>query len=150
MKAASRTRVALVRTGIVLSATAAHCRRCSAVRCSPADRSDRARSMSWIHRDDWVDLVRWITTSSATGPFNATAPHPVTNKEFSRALGRALHRPSFMPAPAFALRLAVGEMADPLLLASQRVIPTRAQEAGVTFKYATIDEAMRAILQSRG
>jgi uncharacterized protein (TIGR01777 family) len=78
----------------------------------------------WIHRADWVALVRWaLDTPSATGAINATAPHPVTNAEFTRALGRTLHRPAFLPAPSFALRIALGEMADALLLSGQNAVP---------------------------
>ena len=88
----------------------------------------------WIHRQDWVDLVCWaIRASGAVGPLNASAPNPVTNAEFSRALGRALHRPAFMPAPAFALRLLLGEMADGLLLAGQRAVPAAAERLGFRF-----------------
>ena len=101
----------------------------------------------WIHRDDWVALVRWaIDTPSASGPVNATAPNPVTNAELSRALGRALHRPAFMPAPAFALRIALGEMADALLLSGQRAVPAKALELGFVFRHTQIDAALRAIL----
>jgi uncharacterized protein (TIGR01777 family) len=80
--------------------------------------------MSWIHRDDWIAMVRWALASPGVqGPLNLTAPAPVTNREMATALGRALHRPSFMPAPAFALRLALGEMADAMVLNGQRVLP---------------------------
>src|SRR2546427_303354 len=100
----------------------------------------------WIHRDDWIALVRWaIDTPSVTGPVNATAPSPVTNAEFARALGRALHRPAFMPAPAFALRLLLGEMADALLLSGQRAVPAKATQSGFTFKYSRLDDALHAI-----
>jgi len=103
--------------------------------------------MSWIHRADWVDLVRWvIATKTATGIFNATAPAPVTNAAFSKALGRALGRPSLLPAPAFAMRLALGEMADALLLGGQRVLPSRAKELGFNFRFSTIDHALVSIL----
>ena len=103
--------------------------------------------MSWIHRADWVDLVRWvIATKTATGIFNATAPAPVTNAAFSKALGRTLGRPSLLPAPAFAMRLALGEMADALLLGGQRVLPSRAQELGFNFRFSTIDHALVSIL----
>jgi hypothetical protein len=102
--------------------------------------------MPWIHRDDWVALVQWaIDTPAAGGPINATAPRPVTNREFSRALGRALHRPAFMPAPAFALRLALGEMADALLLSGQRAVPAKAEHLGFRFRYTLLDEALGAI-----
>jgi uncharacterized protein len=103
----------------------------------------------WIHRDDWVSLVSWtIGASSVSGPVNATAPNPVTNAEFARALGRAMHRPAFMPAPAFALRLLLGEMADALLLSGQRAVPAKATSAGFTFKYPQVDDALRAIFST--
>jgi uncharacterized protein len=102
--------------------------------------------MSWIHRIDWVELVRWIIdTPDVSGPINATAPEPVTNRQFARALGRALGRPSLMPAPGFALRAIVGEMATPLLLQGQRVVPARAQQLRFHFRYPEIDQAFRGI-----
>src|SRR5439155_5355347 len=95
---------------------------------------------------DWIDLVRWaVDTPSVAGPLNATAPNPVTNAEFARALGRALHRPALMPTPAFALRLLLGEMADALLLSGQRAIPAVAQRLGFSFRYSQLDDALRAI-----
>jgi uncharacterized protein (TIGR01777 family) len=102
--------------------------------------------VSWIHRLDYIEMVRWIIdTPAVDGPVNATAPHPVTNREFARALGHALGRPSFMPAPGFALRILLGEMADALILSGQRVIPARAQAHGYHFRYPEIDIAMRGI-----
>ena len=102
----------------------------------------------WIHWQDWVDLVRFaIRTTAATGPINATAPNPVTNREFARALGRAIHRPAFMPAPAFALRLMLGEMADPLLLSGQRAVPAAAERLGFRFGHPNLDETLKSLLQ---
>jgi len=102
--------------------------------------------MSWIHRIDWVELVRWIVeTPAVTGPMNATAPMPVTNREFARALGRALHRPSLLPVPGFALKLALGEMAGPVLLTGARILPARAQALGFHFRYPEVDLAFRGI-----
>ena len=102
--------------------------------------------MSWIHRDDWIAMVRWaLADASVSGPVNLTAPHPVTNREMADAIGRALHRPSFLPAPAFALRLALGEMADAMILSGQRVLPRVAQSRGFAFRYETVDEALREI-----
>jgi uncharacterized protein len=102
--------------------------------------------MSWIHRIDWVEMVRWIVdTPAANGPFNATAPHPVTNREFTRALGRALRRPALMRAPGIAVKLMLGELADALLLGGQRVIPAKAQQLGFHFRYPEIDIAFRGI-----
>jgi NAD dependent epimerase/dehydratase family enzyme len=69
----------------------------------------------------------------------------VTNADFARALGRAMHRPAFMPAPGFALRLLLGEMADGLLLSGQRAVPAKAQRLGFQFKYRNLDDALRAI-----
>jgi len=103
--------------------------------------------ISWIHRLDWIDLVRWIVTASnVSGPVNAAAPVPVTNRVFARALGRAMHRPALAPAPGFALRLVLGERAQPIL-ASQRVLPAKAQAAGFHFRYPEIDQAFRGMFE---
>jgi uncharacterized protein (TIGR01777 family) len=102
--------------------------------------------MSWIHVDDWVGMVKWaLATTDVTGALNVTAPTPVTNAEFARTLGRALGRPSWMRAPAFALRLALGEMADALVLGGQRVLPDVAQRRGFVFRYPTLEAALRDI-----
>lgn len=100
----------------------------------------------WIHRTDWVDLVCWaLRTPSVSGAVNATAPTPVTNAEFARALGRALHRPAFLPAPAFALRLLLGEMADGLLLSGQRAVPAKAEALGFSFTHTDVGAALQSI-----
>ena len=102
--------------------------------------------VSWIHIHDWVAMVKWaLATTTVEGAVNATAPVPVTNEEFARALGRVLGRPSWMRAPAFALRLALGEMADALVLGGQRVLPDVAQQHGFLFRYPTLDGALRDI-----
>jgi uncharacterized protein (TIGR01777 family) len=101
--------------------------------------------VSWIHRLDWIEIVRWLVqTPGVAGPVNATAPHPVTNREFARALGRAMHRPSFVPAPGFAVKIVAGEFADSILT-GQRVIPARAQKDGYHFRYPEIDQCFRGI-----
>ena len=101
--------------------------------------------MPWIHRHDYVEMVRWIVdTPAVTGPVNVSAPHPVTNAEFARALGRALHRPALLPAPRFALKIVLGEIAD-ALLASQRALPGVALAHGYHFRYPEIDIALRGI-----
>lgn len=100
----------------------------------------------WIHRRDWIALVRWaLATPAVAGPINATAPGPVTNAEFTRALGRALRRPTVLPAPAFGLRILLGEMADALLLSGQRAVPTKAEQAGFEFEFQRVDDALTAI-----
>jgi uncharacterized protein len=101
--------------------------------------------ISWVHRLDWIEIVRWIVqTSSVSGPVNATAPHPVTNREFAHALGRSLRRPSFVPAPGFALKVVLGEFAESILT-GQRVLPTCAQKHGYHFRYPDIQQAFRGI-----
>lgn len=146
---ANVTRVALVRTGIVLD------RRGGALpKMLPPFQmfvggplGTGTQYMPWVHKDDWVRLVSWmIAAEGARGPLNATSPSPVTNAEFSRALGHALKRPSLLPAPAFALRLALGEMADALLLSGQRALPVRATDLGFSFRYSNIDEALASVL----
>jgi uncharacterized protein (TIGR01777 family) len=103
--------------------------------------------ISWIHIDDWVAMTMWaLSSSSADGALNATAPEPVTNRVFSAALGRALRRPSWLPVPGPALRVLFGELAGPLLIRGQRVLPARALAAGFTFAHATIDDAMTSSL----
>jgi uncharacterized protein len=144
----SGTRVVLLRTGLVIERTGgALPRMMRPFRYFVGGRVGSGRQyMSWIHRLDVVEMIRWIVeTPGVVGPINATAPHPVTNREFSRALGRALRRPSLVPAPAFALKAMFGEMAEPLLLTGQRVIPAKAQSHGYHFRYPEIDIAMRGI-----
>ena len=106
--------------------------------------------MSWVDREDVLRMIEWsIDHSTAQGVYNVTAPNPVRNRDFARALGRALHRPAFMPTPAFALRLALGrEMADEMLLGGQRVVPARAAAEGFTFAYAELDAALKHAVSS--
>jgi uncharacterized protein (TIGR01777 family) len=146
--ATPRTRVVSVRTGLVLERDGG-----ALPRMLPPFRAGVGGPLGsgrqywpWIHRHDWVALVRWaIRTGSAMGPINATAPNPVTNRDFARALGRALGRPALLPAPAFALRLLLGEMADALLLSGQRAVPAKAERLGYSFRYARLDEALAAL-----
>jgi uncharacterized protein (TIGR01777 family) len=100
--------------------------------------------MSWIERDDIINMVRWaIDNEQVRGTYNATAPEPATNRDFARTLGRVLHRPAFMPAPAISLRIALGRgMADEMLLGGQRVLPARAEAEGFRFTYPTLEAAL--------
>lgn len=101
---------------------------------------------SWIHRDDLVDLyVFAVENAAASGPMNATAPEPVTARAFAAALGRALHRPSFVPAPAPVLRLAFGEMAS-VVLTGQRVVPQKALDLGFAFRHPEVGAALRDVV----
>jgi uncharacterized protein len=102
--------------------------------------------MSWLHIDDLTGLIAFLLKESTVrGAFNAVSPHPVTNAEFTRALARKLGRPAILPVPAFALKLALGEMSQ-ALLASQRVLPEAALRAGFTFDYPDIFGALAKIL----
>jgi uncharacterized protein (TIGR01777 family) len=148
-RAGARTRLVLVRTGLVLERDGG-----ALPEMLPPFKFGAGGPVGsgrqywpWIHRDDWVSLVRWSIATPVEGAVNATAPNPVSNAEFAKALGRALHRPAFMPAPAFALRLLLGEMADALLLSGQRAVPAKATQAGFAFKYGTLDNALHAIFR---
>jgi uncharacterized protein len=146
--ASPRTRVACVRTGLVLEKDGgALAQMLPPFKFGVGGPVGSGRQYwPWIHREDWINLVRWIIhTKAASGPINATAPTPVTNVEFARALGRALHRPAFLPAPSFALRLLLGEMADALLLSGQRAVPAKAERLGFRFGYRDLGQALRAI-----
>jgi len=144
-----RTRVVLLRTGIVLDPReGALAKMLLPFRLFAGGPFGSGRQfMSWIHRDDWVSLARWAAeTPGLRGPLNLTAPNPVTNADFARSLGRALGRPAVLPAPGFALTLALGEMAGPLLLYSQRVVPARALEGGFRFAHPDLDKALGDLL----
>lgn len=110
---------------------------------------DGCQWMSWVHRADLVSLlIKLCENESASGVFNGTAPHPVTNREFVATLSQALGRPAVLPMPAFALRLAVGEMAE-LLLTGQRVLPQRTLASPFGFRYPDLTTALRHILRPR-
>lgn len=100
--------------------------------------------MAWLSVEDAVGTVHHaLFTDALEGPFNATAPAPVTNAEFSATLGRVLHRPAVLPVPAAALRLAFGAMADETILASARVVPTRLLASGYRFRHPVLEDALR-------
>jgi hypothetical protein len=104
--------------------------------------------MSWITLDDLVGAIcHAIITESLCGPVNAASPHPVTNYEFTKTLGRILGRPTFFPVPGFAARLAFGELADELLLASTRVQPAKLLASGYEFRYPELESALRRLLK---
>lgn len=103
--------------------------------------------MSWIALEETICIIRnLITQGNGSGPVNLVSPNPVTNSEFTRILGRVLHRPTVFPAPAFALRVVLGEMADELLLASQRVIPARLTEFGYSFRHPELESTLQPML----
>src|SRR5262249_17267081 len=102
--------------------------------------------VSWVHAADVARaLVMAIDAPALSGPVDVTAPEPVTMNDLAKAIGRALHRPSFMRVPAFALRAALGERAE-VLLTGQRVVPRKLREAGFAFSFEHLDDALADIL----
>jgi len=103
--------------------------------------------MSWITLDDLVEAILFVLEkTSIEGPVNLTAPNPVTNKEFSKALGRALHRPAFLPVPSLILKALPGRMAQETLLASARVAPAKLQKAGFKYQHTEINQALQDLV----
>jgi hypothetical protein len=146
---AADIRVVLPRFGLVLSpAGGALGRMLPAFRLGVGGPLGSGRQpMSWIAMDDLIGALHHaIMTTSLAGPVNATAPRPVTNREFAATLGRVLERPALVPVPAAALRLAFGEMADIALLAGARVLPDRLRASGYEFRYPELEGALRHLL----
>jgi hypothetical protein len=146
--AAAVTRVVLLRTGVVLArhggALPQLARPFWFLVGGPI--GSGRQYLSWIHLDDWVAMVRWaMATTAVSGALNVTAPAPVTNASFARALGGALHRPSFVRTPGLPLRLVFGEMAEAAILGGQRVLPRKAQSLAFSYRYPTIEAALGAL-----
>jgi hypothetical protein len=142
-------RVVRVRFGVVLSpAGGALAKMLPPFRLGAGGRLGNGRQwMSWIALDDVVGAIQHvIMQDNLTGAVNVVAPHPATNQEFTKTLGRVLHRPTIFPMPAAVARLAFGEMADALLLASARVHPARLLESGYAFRYPDLEPALRHLL----
>ena len=142
-------RVALIRTGIVLGTEGgALAKMLTPFRLGVGGPLGSGQQwMSWIHIEDMVRLLLFaLDNDTAEGPLNATAPHPVRNIDFSHALGAALGRPSFLPVPAFGLKLLFGEGAT-ALLGSQRVLPEATAKAGFNFRFSAIRGALEDVLR---
>jgi len=108
---------------------------------------DGRQYWSWIAIDDMVGVIlHTLVDDRLRGPVNAVAPNPVTNREYTKTLGRVLRRPTALPLPAFVVRAAFGEMADAVLLGGARVQPKRLQEAGYEFRFPDLEEALRHLL----
>jgi uncharacterized protein (TIGR01777 family) len=147
--ASARARVVLLRTGIVLAADGGALP--ELVRpfrlFAGGPLGDGAFWQPWIHLADEVGLVLLaLEDDRASGPMNASAPEPVRNRELARAIGGVLHRPSALPAPAFAMRIALGEMAD-VVLSSQRAVPRKALALGYRHRFAELSPALRDLLR---
>jgi hypothetical protein len=150
LAAAPRARVVLLRSSIVLDKDGGALRKMALpFRFFVGGPLGSGRQyLSWIHRSDWVSMVTWALANTAvSGPLNVTAPHPATNREFTRTLGRAMRRPALMPAPEFALRAILGEMAE-MILTGQRVLPAKAHELGFGFSYPLLEPTLRAIYRA--
>jgi uncharacterized protein (TIGR01777 family) len=141
-------RVAHLRTGLVLGRGALLVRVLGLVaRAGLAGRLGSGRQYwPWISLDDEVGAIRFLLTADVAGPVNLTAPDPVTNAEFIRRLGSVAHRPTVLAVPGFAVSLGLGEFGRSSVLAGQRALPRRLQEAGYTFAHPDLDEALRIAL----
>ena len=150
--AATGVRTILLRTGIVLSGKGgALPKMLTPFKLGVGGRLGSGQQwMSWIAIEDVVGIIRHaIANEQVSGPVNVVAPNPVRNEEFTRLLAGMLHRPAIFPAPAFVLRLAMGEMADAVLLSSDRVKPERMLAAGYKFRFEILEPALRAAVLSR-
>ncbi len=146
-------RVVILRTGVVLSPEGGALRKMLPLfRAGLGGVLGSGRQyVSWITLEDLAGIfLHALAREELRGPVNAVAPQPVTNREFTEALARRLSRPAFLPVPAFALRLALGEMADALLLSGARVACRRLEETGYRFLHPGIGEALAALLGPRG
>jgi uncharacterized protein (TIGR01777 family) len=145
-------RVCLVRTGVVLDlGGGALAKMLPAFRMGVGGRlGSGSHFFPWIHRQDMAAIYAWLLGSAqARGAYNASAPNPVTNAEFTRALGRALGRPTVLPMPEAALKLLFGEMSE-ILLVSNRMLPRRLLDEGFRFRYPDLDAALAAMLARPG
>ncbi|WP_271410774.1 TIGR01777 family oxidoreductase [Pseudomonas sp. Q1-7] len=141
-------RVVLVRTGLVLARDGGFLKRLvPPFRLGLGGPLGGGRQwMPWVHLDDQIALMDFLLRrEEARGPYNACSPQPVRNRDFARSLGRALGRPAVMPAPAFVLKVLLGELAG-LLLGGQRAVPARLQAAGFTFAFTDLDSALGDLL----
>jgi uncharacterized protein (TIGR01777 family) len=142
-------RVVHLRFGVVLSPDGgALAQMLPIFRAGLGGRSSSGRQwISWVTLSDATRAIEFaLEKVSLAGPVNVVAPNPVTNLEFTRSLGRVLHRPALLRVPAFALRLAFGEMAEATILQSERVSPARLNAAGFQFEYPELEAGLRAIL----
>jgi uncharacterized protein (TIGR01777 family) len=147
--AAARARLVLLRTGIVLARDGGALPKLVLPfkLFAGGPMGDGAFWQPWIHLADEVGLIRFaLEDGRVAGPLNASAPEPVTNRDFASTLGAVLHRPSFLPAPAAAIRLAVGEMAA-VVLASQRMVPRKALALGYAFRFPELAPALHDLLR---
>lgn len=147
LNAAEKTRVCLLRTGIVLSNNGG-----ALVKMmlpfklgAGAVIGSGNQIMSWIHVEDMVRIIDYALTKDISGAINATAPTPINNRQFSKVLAKTLNRPCWFSLPAWLMKVILGEQAD-LVIFGQHVIPTKLHNHGFEFKYPTIEPALQQIL----
>ncbi|EMO6900636.1 TIGR01777 family oxidoreductase [Pluralibacter gergoviae] len=142
------TRVCLLRTGVVLAPDGG-----ILAKMTPPFRlglggpiGSGRQYLAWIHIDDMANAILWLLDNDLRGPFNMVSPYPVRNAQFAHALGRALHRPALVRAPAAAVRLLMGE-SSVLVLGGQRALPKRLEAAGFAFRWYDLDDALADVLK---
>ncbi len=141
-------RTCIIRTGLVLAADGGFLKRMLLpFKLGLGGRiADGSQWMPWIHYTDYLAITnKLLESNTLQGIFNATAPHPVTNAEFTRILSQQLHRPAIIPLPAWLLKITLGEMAE-LLTGGQRAMPARLEKAGFVFKFNTLESALKNVL----
>lgn len=106
---------------------------------------DGQQWMSWVHIEDLINLICYCMQENIQGPVNATAPNPVTNRQFAQTYAKVLHRPAILPMPAWFLRLVMGQMAEELLITGQRVSPVKLTQSGFTFTYPALEGALNNV-----
>jgi uncharacterized protein (TIGR01777 family) len=144
------SRVCCLRTGIVLGKQGALSKLLPPFRLGLGGPIATGQQwMPWIHIDDMVNIIIYAMQNDITGPINCTAPQPVTNKEFSKTLGRVLRRPALAPMPAVAVKLLFGQMGDELMVQGQCVIPQKLQQQGFEFKYSDLQSALGQLLNTK-
>ncbi|WP_259049842.1 TIGR01777 family oxidoreductase [Klebsiella sp. BIGb0407] len=140
------TRVCLLRTGVVLARDGgALSKMCLPFRLGLGGHLGNGHQyLAWIHIEDMVNGIIWLLDHPLSGPWNLVSPHPVSNAQFTQALGKALNRPARLPAPAFMVKILMGE-SSVLVLGGQRALPERLQASGFQFRWQNIDDALQDI-----
>ena len=141
-------RTCLLRTGIVLGKGGALGKMLGPFKLGGGGKIGQGTQwMSWIHINDLIGIILYcLEQGEVQGPVNGTAPNPVTNQQFTKALGKVLNRPTFFSMPAAAIKLAMGQMGEELLLTGKRILPKKIQDAGYTFLYENLEEALADVI----
>jgi len=141
-------RTCLLRTGIVLGNGGALSKMLGPFKLGAGGRMGQGTQwMSWIHINDLIGIIlHCMEHDGFQGPVNGTSPHPVTNQQFTKALGKVLNRPTFFSMPAVAIKFAMGQMGEELLLTGKRILPKKIQDAGYTFLYENLKEALADVI----